>query len=113
MVRPGFGLIEVLVALTLLGIVMLGVAGSTLLAARLLGEAEATEQSALAALHVMDSLVQEASPANGERVAGRLAIRWQVQRDSTLQSIAVSVTFPNGSTMRTVHYRLVHAPVIR
>src|SRR5262245_37716043 len=46
MVRRGFGLIEVLVSLTLLGVALLGVTSSTLFALRLLREAEATEQGA-------------------------------------------------------------------
>src|SRR5262245_66672639 len=109
MVRRGFGLIEVLVSLTLLGVALLGVTSSTLFALRLLREAEATEQGAQEALQVIDSLVQENSPVDGERAASQHTIRWQIMRDSTaLRWIDVSVAHSGGVGSDTARYRLAY-----
>jgi prepilin-type N-terminal cleavage/methylation domain-containing protein len=113
MVRRGFGLIEVLVSITLLGIALLGVAGSTLFALRMLRDAEAIEQGALDALQVIDSLVQEDDPADGQRLTSRHTIRWQILRDSTaLRWIDVSVAAGDAIGSEAVRYRLAYLALL-
>ncbi len=113
MVSPrGFALIEVVVALTLLGVALLGVTGSTVLAARVLRQAEATERSALEALQIIDSLSQVRTASAGERRIGRLHVTWQVDRDTAgLVLLEVAVAYPDGSALRTANYRLAHPAV--
>ena len=106
--RGGFGLIEVLVALTLLGVALLGVAASSLFAARLLRRADDSERGALEALQILDSLAQETAPAAGARSTGRVRLAWQLRPDShALRVLEVSVTYVDGAAHNTSTYRLL------
>lgn len=69
MVRRGFTLVEVLVALVLLEIGLLGVVGTLTLAARTLARAELREHAAAAVERVADSLVATGTTAGQGRVA--------------------------------------------
>lgn len=71
MVRRGFTLVEVLVALILLEVGLLGVVGTLLLATRTLTHAELEERGAAVAERVLDSL-SAAGVSSGE---GRADVR--------------------------------------
>ena len=108
--QPAFALIEVIVALTLLGLALLGVTGSALLAARVLREAEATERGALQALQIIDSLSQLPNAQNGARQAGRLQLVWQISQDTSgVTLLDVTVSQRDGRDLRRTSYRLTQA----
>ena len=103
--KRGFGLIEVIVALTLLGVALLGVAGTTTLAARMMREAQADEHATLEAMQVLDSLMQVDTPRTGQRQSGRIALTWTVSTDSTgLNTIDLSLRYSNGGVLRTTSF---------
>jgi Tfp pilus assembly protein PilV len=106
--RGGFGIVEVIVALTLLSVGMLGVAASAIMASRLLRAGEASERDALAALEVIDSLVLAENPTGGARQAGQRYLAWRVATDSLpLLRIEVDVTAADGSSQRSTRFRLM------
>ncbi|MEX2610850.1 MAG: hypothetical protein WEA24_12955 [Gemmatimonadota bacterium] len=77
--RAGFGVVEALVALTVLSAGILAVTGVAAVAARHLGEAEDERRAARLAVRVADSLVLVPEPAPGIRAAGALVARWTLQ----------------------------------
>src|SRR5262245_9566824 len=98
--RSGFGLIEVSVALTLLSVGLLGVAGSAVLAGRLIREADADERALSEAMPVLDSLTLQRMPSSGARQAGSGRLIWTVNTDSAgISTIDVTVTYANGSAL--------------
>ncbi len=108
----GFSLIEVLIAMTLFSIALLGVAGSAVLAGQVMREAQARERSALEALQVIDSLARVQQPRSGQRTVGRMHLRWIVSAPTNgTATIDVTVEYPDGSTWRTVRFHSAHVPV--
>ena len=108
--RPGFGLIEVVVALTLLSVGLLGIAATATLGARMMREGQADEAAAVEALQVLDSLTQLRQPAAGQRQAGRISLTWTVTTDSAgLSTIDLTVRYPNGSGLRSSTFRALSA----
>lgn len=107
----GFSLIEVLIAMTLFGVALLGVAGSAILAGRVMNQAQARERSTLEAMQIIDSLTRVREPSSGQRVVGRMQLRWIVTAPSIGPSeIEVIVEYPDGSALRTARFRTIHAP---
>lgn len=74
--RNGFSLVEVIVALTLLSIGMLAVAGSGLLAATMLRDAETEQAMMLRATSLLDSLVIHDGAGAGEIVEAHYRLTW-------------------------------------
>lgn len=73
----GFTLIEVVVALVLLEIGVLGVVGTLLLATRTLTEAELTTRAAASAAQVADSLEAHGFAGPGASAFAGGAVRWE------------------------------------
>jgi prepilin-type N-terminal cleavage/methylation domain-containing protein len=108
--RRGFGLIEVVVALTLLSVALLGIAATATLSGRMVREGQADEKAALEAVQVLDSLMQVHYPTAGGRQAGRFSLAWTVTTDSAgLSTIDIAVQYPNGSQLRTANFRALSA----
>ena len=108
--RRGFGLIEVVVALTLLSVALLGIAATATLAGRMVREGQADEEAAVEAMQVLDSLMQERQPTAGQRHAGRVSLAWTVTTDSAgLSTIDIAARYPNGSQLRTASLRALSA----
>jgi hypothetical protein len=97
--RTGFGLVELIVAMTLLAVGVLGLAAAAALAARSLNGAAATGRATRAAAAVFDSLLHVGVPSAGERSDDGVIVRWDADRDSTLIYIraTVEVTDPGGT----------------
>jgi prepilin-type N-terminal cleavage/methylation domain-containing protein len=109
--RRGFGLIEVVVAMTLLSVGLLGIAATVTMAGKMVREGQADEGAALEAMQVLDSLTQQQHPAAGQRQAGRTSLVWTVSTDSSgLSTIDLTVRYPNGSGVRTSNFRALSAP---
>ena len=74
--RAGFTLVEVVVALVVLEIGVLGVMGTLLLASRALSDAEIRERAVLETLRVVDSLAVDGMGGPGRRTFGWGAVQW-------------------------------------
>ena len=107
--RTGSGMIELIVALTLLSIGLLGLAAAAAVAQRSFTGSHAVEQGAEAAAFVLDSLVREPAPVPGSRDFGRARVTWFVENDSTAVVIVLSVNVPSGAGNRELTFRTVHA----
>lgn len=74
--RRGFTLVEILVALVVVEVGVLGVVGTLLLAARTLGRAEALEHGVTALEAAYDSLRTVPRPSDGRALVPPGEVRW-------------------------------------
>lgn len=88
MKRRGFTLIEVLVALVILEVGILGVVGTLVLASRTLARASLLERSVGQVESVLDSLADSRTSGAGEFAAPGGVLSWSLAPDGT-----ASVTF--------------------
>jgi Tfp pilus assembly protein PilV len=80
-VKSGSSLAEVIVALVVLEVAILGSLGIVVLASRTLADAEATERAVAALEGTADSLSVSATPGEGHRDIAGGRIRWSVEED--------------------------------
>lgn len=104
--RPGFTLVETMVALVVLAVGVLGAAATATLAARLLREAEAREGATVFGTVVLDSLLLVGAPADGERIDGRYRARWRVAG----ARLSLEVTYDGGTAVRVVSWEAARDP---
>lgn len=76
MVKQGFSLVEVIVAMVLLSVGLLGVAGSGLLASQMLREAELREDMLNRTSRLLDSLLVNGVTGPGEQQLARYRLEW-------------------------------------
>lgn len=76
--RQGHSLVELIVAVTFLGVTLAAVTGSTLLGARWVGEAAEEQRAVRLAEDVLDSLAASTAPAPGTLDRDGLRLRWTV-----------------------------------
>jgi prepilin-type N-terminal cleavage/methylation domain-containing protein len=107
--RGGFTLVEVIVALPILAVGVLGAAGTFTLAARLLREAEARSGAVGVAAMVLDSLTLAPRPETGERREGRYNLRWSTRPLGGATMIELEVGYPDGSAPQVLRFVAVHA----
>jgi len=88
--RTGFTLVEVVVALTILQVCLLGALGLILLATREAGTALLLERAAAEAAEVADSLAHNGVSGSGEFVRGA----WRVQWEAVPQDGAIVLAVP-------------------
>lgn len=102
MTRRGFTLVEVLMAMVVLEVGFLGVAGTLLLAARTMRRAESLERAVTEAGRLYDSVssVGEVGPGETPVAVGR--VRWSVGADRTL---LVEVLTPGDSVLFSLEGR--------
>lgn len=81
MKAPGFTLVEVLVALVILEVGLLGVVGTLWLAASTLARAERIERGVAELERLHDSLALAGAPTSGEMVTPSGEARWWVGGD--------------------------------
>lgn len=119
--RAGFTLVEVLVALIILTVGVLGLAGTTALAVRQVTFADVTAERAIALQSVIERLRSAPydSVANGSDSIGRFQATWTVtlgQRSKSVQIVTLgpglgsaTVGMPglSGSVADTFVYRIV------
>ena len=91
--RDGFTLLEVVVSLLLLEVAVLAAAGTLVIAARSLAEAEHLERAVLEAEGVLDSLAGVAAPVSGSKAYPGGSVAWDVDGAG---GVAVRVVSPEG-----------------
>ena len=74
--RAGMSLVELVVALTVLAIGVLGLVGAAAVAHRAFTSADGLERATRAASVVIDSLMREPEPSAGERIVDGLTVAW-------------------------------------
>lgn len=104
----GFGLVELIVALTILSFGLLALTGAAAVAQRSFLGAQAMEDGTNTAALVIDSLMREPAPVAGERQEGRTRTQWVVREDSTTTTIEMTVTVSDGARLRRLTFRAVH-----
>ena len=104
----GFGLVELIVALTILSVGLLALTGAAAVAQRSFNSAQALEEGADVAAIVLDSLMREPIPAAGERTVGRTKAQWSVRTDSMAVSIHLSATVTIGARERQLTFSATH-----
>ena len=90
--RGGFSLIEVMIALVVFVVGLLGAVGMTLQAQRTLEKAEALDAASRAVATVADSIFLNGWSGAGARIADHGEVRWSSQADGV-----VIVTYDGGS----------------
>jgi prepilin-type N-terminal cleavage/methylation domain-containing protein len=78
---PGFTLIEVVFALVIFTVGLLGVAGMVNVAARTLNDARAVAWAVASAAEIADSLAFWGASGGGERLLPEGRVRWEVEED--------------------------------
>jgi len=99
----GFTLVEVVLALIVFEVGMLGVVSMVVIAARSLSRAEWLERSLTLAYAVIDSLSLEGAPGAGERTHAAGSISWILGIDGNLSLESIG---PDGSVLFHVATRL-------
>ena len=105
--RRGFTLIEVMVALVILEVGLLGVVGTLVLASKTIATASLLERAVGQVEAVLDSLSQAGGVGGGNRVAPGGSVSWSVRPDGTASvmfegdarqvSLEVSTFLPGGA----------------
>jgi Tfp pilus assembly protein PilV len=85
----GFTLLEVVVALFLIEVAVMGAVGTLTVASRTLGEAERLERTVMEAEGVLDSLAGVADPEAGTRPVPGGTIEWTIDATGTVLLHAV------------------------
>ncbi len=94
--KQGFSLVEVIVAMVLLSIALLAVAGSGMLAAEMLRRAEAADDMTETAMTLLDSLVMSERAGSGVVKRPDYLLEWSAA-DST---VVVAVRGRDGSVFQ-------------
>lgn len=112
--RHGFGLIELIIALTILAVGVLGLAAAAVTAHRAFLTADALQRAGTAAAIVIDSLMREPAPAAGERSIDGVRVQWRAASAAAgVTDIYVTVEVAAAGTVRTVRFRSQHSDAAR
>jgi prepilin-type N-terminal cleavage/methylation domain-containing protein len=105
--RAGFSLAEVIVALALLAVAVLSVSGAAATGTRWLAEAEAEAGAALRGAALLDSIVASPRTGSGQDSTGRYRADWQVTDSAGRLMVVLHVRYANGTAtgQLTLHAR--------
>jgi prepilin-type N-terminal cleavage/methylation domain-containing protein len=106
--EPGFGLVELIVALTILSIGLLALTGAAAVAQRSFVHAHALEEGVEVAAMVLDSLMREPAPVAGEHRQGRTRAQWSIETDSVVTLIRLEITVQEGSREQRLAFHASH-----
>jgi prepilin-type N-terminal cleavage/methylation domain-containing protein len=109
--RSGFSLVELTVAMTILAVGILALAGTASHAQRAFAHGAATERVARLAAAVIDSLLAETRPTAGTRETDNVLARWTVTEEGGLTRILTTVEVHDGASV--VQYAFRSARVAR
>lgn len=90
--KKGFSLVEVIVAMTLLSVGMLAIAGTAFMAARMQTQAQLQERMAASARSVLDSVVAYRLQGAGKASFPRYEVAWTASQSE----VAVDARMPNA-----------------
>jgi prepilin-type N-terminal cleavage/methylation domain-containing protein len=103
--RSGFSLVELTVAMTILAVGILALAGTASHAQRAFAHGAATEKVARVAAAVIDSLLTEPRPTAGMRESDNVRLRWTVTEAGGLIRIFTTVEVHDGASMVQYAFR--------
>lgn len=106
--RAGFGLVELIVALSILSIGLLALTGTAAVTQRSLIGARAMEEGTDVAALLLDSLMRVPAPATGQRIVGRSTADWVVHDDSTGTLLDLTITIADGAREHQLTFHAVH-----
>jgi prepilin-type N-terminal cleavage/methylation domain-containing protein len=101
--RRGFTLLEVVVALVLLEVGVLGAVGTLAVASRTLAQAQRLERTVLEAEGVLDSLAGAADAASGARAFAGGALEWTVDGAGWVELVGSG---PDGTPLIEIRWPL-------
>lgn len=105
---PGMSLVELIVAMTVLSIGVLGLAGAALLGQRTFATAAAVERAVGAASVVLDSLMHVPAPTAGAIAMAGADVDWSVAAEDP-RAITLNVHVVDGVRRRTLTFHAVHS----
>jgi prepilin-type N-terminal cleavage/methylation domain-containing protein len=103
--RDGFSLVELIVAITVLGVGILGLVAAATAAQRSFATAAAEERATRAAAVIMDSLLRVSAPASGERQLFGVNVSWETTADDATIDIVTIAEAYHGSYVRKLEFR--------
>lgn len=108
--RRGHSLVELIVALMVLGVSLSGVAATHVLALRLTGEAFRLGEAAAEASVILDSLITDARPVSGTASAASVRYDWTVTETMDAGSRVVVTATDAHSGARILELAGVRVP---
>ena len=108
--RPGFTLVEMLVAVVVFSVGVLALAATAALVAGHIGDGGRLTSSAHAARSTLDSLASRPCHelASGSTARASADVRWRITRDSAAASVELSVVTPlRGRQLHRDYHSLV------
>lgn len=109
-IRPGFTIVELMVALVVFSLGVLGAAATLVHAARALHTAAAHEAAVALAANTLDSLALEPEPAAGELSGGPWAMSWSIDDEARPTAIKLAVEYTAGAADRRIEFHMLHLP---
>lgn len=97
--RAGSSLVELIVALTVFTVGLLGLAGAAALAQRSFNRAALLEHGTVLAAAVLDSLLRVPDPAAGAVRSGPVSVTWTVASDSTMRTVRLEASAADEPTV--------------
>jgi Tfp pilus assembly protein PilV len=108
--RAGLSLVELVVALLILSMGLVALAGAAATAQRAMARAAAIERITRDAAFVIDSLTALTQPADGQRVADGVSLRWTITADGAGSRIDAEARAFDGVREVELHFHGRHAP---
>lgn len=110
-IRAGFSLVELIVALLLLSMGLVALAGAAAVAQLSFAEAAAAEHAANAAAAVIDSLMREPAIQSGSAGLGMVDVQWTVTAGGGVERIAVMTTVEYAGLAREFEFHAARLAV--
>jgi prepilin-type N-terminal cleavage/methylation domain-containing protein len=103
----GFSLAEVMIAMVILTVGVLGIAASSATITRMSSEGGRSSGSAAVAesrIEVLTATPCASLASSGSATSGKFSETWTVTTSNLLRTITVNVTYPSGRASRTAAY---------
>lgn len=112
--RHGFTLVELIVAMVVLSLGIMGAVATSLLAVQRLREANAREAAVRVAGALLDSLTQQDSPTTGTSTTGPYTSTWRVGATAggSAATLEVTIRYRDGTRGRELRFVTTHVPPV-